>query len=98
MFRSPIFKHAALIFVWWYVLGLLVLGWTGGSAVAGRAALVSFVILLVGACVGVWVGLGSEVLDRLMLEREIKKGDARGGAHVTFGKLPVVTKKEKTDA
>lgn len=86
---------AFVIFTFWY---LIIEGMTAAAGTAGyESMLTDYIAALVAVSLGLAVGcafaLTREALALRRAERELKAGDARDGARVSLGKLPVVQHK-----
>lgn len=86
MIKSPILWRAALIYALWYVLVNRVMG--HGSLPHDLAFGSAYVV--VGVTFGLFATVGTEALNRYLVEREIKAGHSWGGACVTLGRLPEI--------
>lgn len=87
---------AFILFSFWY---LVVEGMTAAAGTAGyESMLTDYAAALVAVALGLAAGSGfALVRSALALRRaeaELKAGDARDGARVSLGKLPVVQHKE----
>lgn len=89
---------AFILFSFWY---LVIEGMTAAAGSAGfESMLTDYASALVAVALGLAAGcafaLARSALALRRAEAELKAGDARDGAHVSLGKLPVVRHRPPT--
>lgn len=87
---------ALTIFTFWYLVieSMTAAAAAGGYEVVFASYLAALLAVALGLAVGSAFALVREALALLREEAELKAGDARDGARVSLGKLPVVQRKK----
>lgn len=91
MRKNPLLRSILVVYTFWYLLSYAAIAWLRGYpfhfVMVDYA--VSVIAMLLGAGAGLYLTLGLAAIDLYWREKEVKTGDARRGARVSLGKLPV---------